>query len=413
MWTPKTILTRSIEDAKDIYCGYLPSDIVTRAQLDYVSPWGVSNLWGKNGYRFVMSRKVDNFTREIIATILVSHSKDLLFFFTSKYHNIKYSSIEESVDFNLPMEGSLHKWFDKFAMPPIKDYRPPTFNQIANFVVEKVDCRKQGYSRKLIESVIKYYSKDYIDSHYGDYQDYVLHSQPLICGKGFFQIADPSWYHRMVKLGFKLRLGCESFYIDRYWDPLIPIRRDGKDLSNVEFNNMFDMPALYTNQRYTSTDNIHLLDRIPEVVKLSNSGYAKLKMNTDFGIICFCINTMSFEDNCQMVINAEDMLLFSNKHKLSIPEPALTAFDKLKSFLETEDLPFPTYSLLREKTDNEEFAIECSWDGMINNIIYADGNCLAINHLDRTKMATSIQYQYDDDVMMKSLANCLKAFSDL
>lgn len=127
----------------------------------------------------------------------------------------------------------------------------------------------------------------------------------------------------------------------------------------------------------------------------------------------FLLNSMSSEDNSQMVINADNMLVFSDKHKLSIPEPALKGFDKLKSFLETEALPFPTYCLLREKTDNEEFAIECSWNGMINNIIYADGSCLATNHLDRTKMATSIQYQHDDDVMMKSFGNWLKAFSDV
>lgn len=274
-----SLLTRSVEDAKDIYGGYLPSDIVTRAQLEYGSPWAVSNLWGKNGNRFVMSRKIDNHTREIIASILVSHSKDLLFFFTSKYHNVQYSTIEQTVDFNVLADDGVHKWFDKFAMPPIKFYRPPTFNQIANFVVEKVDCRNQGYGRKLIESVVKYYSKQYIDITYGNYRDHVIHSQPLVCGNGFFQIADPSWYNRMTKLGFKLRLGCESFFIDPYWDPLVPIKRDGKNLSNVEFNNMFNMPKLYTDIKLPSVspNDIHLLNRIPEVIELSNSGYAKLQ----------------------------------------------------------------------------------------------------------------------------------------
>ena len=63
------------------------------------------------------------------------------------------------------------------------------------------------------------------------------------------------------------------------WDPLVPIKRDGKNLSNVEFNNMFNMPKLYTDIKLPSisSDDIHLTNRIPEVTQLSNSGYAKLQ----------------------------------------------------------------------------------------------------------------------------------------
>jgi len=57
---------------------------VTNAQLEYVSPWAISNLWGRNGYRFILSKKVSDTMREIIGTALISNSKDTLFFFTSK-----------------------------------------------------------------------------------------------------------------------------------------------------------------------------------------------------------------------------------------------------------------------------------------------------------------------------------------
>lgn len=42
-----SLLTRSIEKASDVYGGYLPDNVVKNAQLSYVSPNAVSNLWGK------------------------------------------------------------------------------------------------------------------------------------------------------------------------------------------------------------------------------------------------------------------------------------------------------------------------------------------------------------------------------
>ena len=80
-----SVLTRSVEYAKVIYpAGYLPESIVENAQLEYVSPYAISNLWGRSGYRFVLSRNVGHNKREIIATALIADSKDTLFFFTNK-----------------------------------------------------------------------------------------------------------------------------------------------------------------------------------------------------------------------------------------------------------------------------------------------------------------------------------------
>jgi hypothetical protein len=231
-----------------------------------VSPLAISNLWGKSGYRFVLSRSVGHNKREIIGTALISNSKDTLFFFTSRYHNLRHSMMETDLDLN-------NKWFKKFDFPDIKLYKPPMCNQLANFTVEKIDCRGLGLGKLLINSIIKNYSIDYITKNSVE----ICHSQPFICGKGIFQIADPSWLPVMEKIGFNRRLGAESFYIETDFDPLPKVKMCGKYVDNITYNNMFGMPDLYSNYVVSQHNNIHLLDRIPKVVELSTCGYAKLQ----------------------------------------------------------------------------------------------------------------------------------------
>ena len=283
-----SLLSRSINDAKAELGngGYLPEKIVERAQLEYVSPYAISNLWGKSGYRFVLSRYTeDSNKREIIGTALISSSKDILFFFTCKYNNLKYSEMSQNVDFNMRFNDH-HKWFDKFDMPyvklsenggpvidQVKLYKPIGCNQLANFAIEKIGCRGFGLGKFMIDEFVKNYAVHYSESQ-------IKHSQPLICGHGLFQIADPSWKSFMMNIGFKLRLGSETFYIDNDWDPLVPIVINGKKINNSTYNNMFDMPAIYNNIDLNNDKYIidpDLIFRIPHVVKLSNSNKAKLQ----------------------------------------------------------------------------------------------------------------------------------------
>ena len=261
-----SLLSRSVELAKDELGGYLPSDIVMRAQLEYVSPLAISNLWGKSGYRFVLSRSVGHNKREIIGTALVANSKDTLFFFTSRYHNLRHSMIETDLDLS-------NKWFKRFDFPNVKSYKLPMYNQLANFAVERIDCRGLGLGKLLINSIIKNYSMEYIKKNSVE----IEHSQPFICGKGLFQIADPSWLPVMTKIGLQRRLGAESFYIETENEPLPKVKISGKYIDNVSYNNMFQMPQLYSNNVVKEHDDIHLINRIPRVVELSECGYAKLQ----------------------------------------------------------------------------------------------------------------------------------------
>jgi hypothetical protein len=269
------ILTRSIEDAKDVNGGYLPEKIVESAQKNYVSPHAISNLWGLDGYRFVLTRRVSNDVKEVIGTALISSSKDTLFFFTSKYNCIRYSKMSTDVDFNLPYySNSENKWFDQFDMPSISQYRLHGYNQLANFAVER-SYRGSKYGHILINEIIK----NYVLFHS---QTEIAHSQPLICGKGLMQIADPSWKKYMINIGFKLRYGADTFFTDPEWAPLKPVIINGKALTNVEFNNMYDMPQIYDNINSDiigSDPGIHIKDRIEHVRKLASSNKAKLQYN--------------------------------------------------------------------------------------------------------------------------------------
>src|SRR5260221_414472 len=148
-----SLLSRSIDRAKDVYGGYLPSQIVERAQLKYVSPYAISNLWGKNSQRFVLSRKINTAMREIIGTALIANSEDTLLFFTNKYNNLKFSTIKEDVDFDLRVDGN-HRWFDKFDLPELQDYKPQGCNQLANFAIENTNYRGLGLGKLLINENI-------------------------------------------------------------------------------------------------------------------------------------------------------------------------------------------------------------------------------------------------------------------
>jgi len=264
-----SLLTNSIEYAKNIYDnGYLPVEIVNRAQEKYVSPYAISNMWGKAGHRFVLSKKIlDDKYRLIVGTILISSSKDNLFFFTSKYCNIGgnpalygENNLHKFIDFEMDFDNMGNKWFDKFKMPHIMDYKPPLYNHIANFAIDR-SCRNEGLGKFLIDSVIKNYAVNNIKN--------VKHSQYLLCGIGLFQIADPSWLKPMTKIGFKHRRGCESFFVDCEFDPLPLIEINGKIMSNSEYNDYWGLPSIYEEKYEESV--LHVEKRIDEVLQLSKT----------------------------------------------------------------------------------------------------------------------------------------------
>ena len=170
-WVPEvakavsSILCRSLEDAKDTNGGYLPPLVVQRVQSEIISPHGVSHLWGSTGHRFVLSRSAGPDMREIVASLLVGRSKDTIFFFTGRYNNLRHSTIHETVDLNQPaVNNPEQKWFDQFNFPPLQNFKPNLYHQVANFVVDK-NHRGIKLSRFLIDNIVKYYSRNHIDLH--------------------------------------------------------------------------------------------------------------------------------------------------------------------------------------------------------------------------------------------------------
>ena len=268
-----SILSRSLEDGKDTNGGYLPPKVVERVQLDIISPFGVSQLWGITGHRFVLSRAAGPHEREIIASILVGRSKDTIFFFTGRYNNIKHSEIEETVDLNQPVDSDINqKWFDQFAFPPLRRFKPRFYHQIANFVVAQ-EYRGKGFAKFFIKNIVNYYARDYIEANHGK----IEHSQYLLCGRGFWQIGDPPWLPKMKALGFYLRCGAESFFIEHDWHTLMPIVNNGVPISNIDYNKSFGLPEMYKDITPATCSDEHLLERIPEIVALSTNPRAKLQ----------------------------------------------------------------------------------------------------------------------------------------
>lgn len=293
-----SVLTRSLEDAKYTKGGYLPPQVVERVQRDLISPYGVIHQWGKTGYRFVLSREASQGKREIICTALIHANPDGIFFFTGRFNNLQHQDLDTALDFDHSADGHPHhKWFDKFAYPPLSQYKPQGFHHFANFVVEKNGARGLGLSRLMIQEIVKNYSKLNLVSTGRT----ALHAQPLLEGQGLWQIGDPPWLARMKNLGFYLRLGSETFHIEKEWDPLFPIfDKEGKKIDHISYNQSFSMPDLYLKMLENSdikdkkieqnletklitlplsTDlrGNHLLTRIPEVIKMCQSGKHKLQ----------------------------------------------------------------------------------------------------------------------------------------
>lgn len=268
-----SVLTRSLEAARCDKGGHLPPEVVRRVQQEIISPAGVATLWGVAGHRFILARQHDAGTHEIMATILVGRRKGTIFFFTGRYNNLRHSKIMQDVDWNQPdHEGSTHRWFERFAFPDPQRFKPAGYHHIANFVVSP-DRRSEGVASLLLRSIARYYSKDIIESA----QHPIVHSQYLLCGRGFWQIGDPPWMARMKKLGFYRRWGAESFFIEHDWAPLPPVIQDGRAVDNLTYNKRYDMPECYNSDRVPHPSNEHLFDRVPDVVRLARDPRAKLQ----------------------------------------------------------------------------------------------------------------------------------------
>ena len=267
-----SLLSRSLEDAKDAHGGHLPAAIVERVQLEVISPERVAQLWGTHGHRFVLSRQEGD-RSEIIGTILVARRKGTVFFFTGRYNNQRHSAMERDIDWSQPAGTRAdQKWFSLFAFPPIGQFKPAGYHHIANFVVAK-EHRRQGLARFFLNALLAKYARDHIDLHKAP----VEHSQFLLCGRGFWQIGDPPWLERMERLGFSLRWGAESFFLEQDWAPLPPIYAGDRPISNIEYNRSFRLPERYEGARPTPRPDMHLIGRIPEVIRLSQDPRAKLQ----------------------------------------------------------------------------------------------------------------------------------------
>lgn len=268
-----SMLCCSLEDARNDRGGHLPVAVVQRVQSEIISPHGVANLWGATGHRFVLSRRVDPGTSELLATILVGRRKGTLFFLTGRYNNLRHSQIATDVDFAQPAASDpAQRWFDQFAFPDLIRFKPTAYHQIANFVVAR-EHRREGLAERLLAAIVEKYSRNDIEARGAP----IEHSQYLLCGRGLWQIGDPPWLARMEKLGFYLRWGAESFFIEHDWAPLPPTFDRGQRISNLDYNRSFGLPARYQDAHPPPRARDHLLDRVDAVVRLSQDPRAKLQ----------------------------------------------------------------------------------------------------------------------------------------
>jgi len=271
-----SLLTRSLEQARCELGGHLPTEVVRRVQRDIISPDKVGALWGSAGHRFVLARRVDAQTHEILATILVAASKDTIFFFTGRYDNQVYSRMKHAVDWDqADTDDPAHRWFDRFAFPPLARFKPNWFHHIANFVVSP-DHRGARIAGSFLENIRRYYANDVLAA--SERPD-PIHSQSLLCGIGFWQIGDPPWMERMKKLGFYRRWGAESFFVEHDWAPLPQTVMDGKVVDNLAYNRLFGMPDCYApgQERHRHPSDEHLQERVAEVVRLAQNPRYKLQ----------------------------------------------------------------------------------------------------------------------------------------
>lgn len=276
-WAISSLLTRSLEAARCDKGGHLPPEVVRRVQQEIISPKGVTTLWGSEGHRFVLARRHDASVHEIIATILVGRSKDTIFFFTGRYNNLRHSTIAEEVDWDQPdKDGSTYRWFDRFAFPNPKRFKPNRYHHIANFVVSP-DQRRKGIAEFFLQNIVRYYSREVLDGDGGRAECSIIHSQYLLCGRGFWQIGDPPWMARMKKLGFYRRWGAESFFIEHEWAPLPAVIIGERRIDNLTYNRMYDMPVCYGNDQVAHPSDDHMFERVPEVIRLAQDPNAKLQ----------------------------------------------------------------------------------------------------------------------------------------
>ena len=269
-----SLLTFSLEQARNDRGGHLPTSVVRRVQRDIISPAGVAHLWGSHGLRFVLSRPADARTREVVATILVGTRRQTIFFLTGRYNNLRHADIEQVVDFTQPAgTDPAERWFDQFAFPAIARFKPRSYHHIANFVVLG-QARGLGLSRLLLATIRDRYARDYLRPRGLP----IVHSQRLVCGRGFWQIGDPPWLARMERLGFRLRWGAESFFIEQPWAPLPPIFDMDGAITHVAYNASFGLPDRYLAGPPPGDDPAdHLLARVPEVIRLARDPRAKLQ----------------------------------------------------------------------------------------------------------------------------------------
>ena len=206
----------------------------------------------------MLSRPLPDGRSELLAAILIAKTDNDIFFFSSRYNNLSAARLKETINLALPADKNPNqKWFTQFAFPDLSVFKPKGYHQIANFVVNR-DYRRQGIAKFFLANILKYYVPR------------------LISGRGFWQLADPPWLEKMQPLGFYLRAGAESFFIDQEWNRLPPNFLNAQQLSNVEYNAAFGLPNIYANWQPT-IGREDLRQRLEEVGRLAVAENAKLQ----------------------------------------------------------------------------------------------------------------------------------------
>lgn len=84
----------------------------------------------------------------------------------------------------------------------------------------------------------------------------------------FWQLGDPPWLERMERLGFYLRWGAESFFMEQDWAPLSAVRNPGTGelISNVAYTKSYGLP-LRRDQEVLPFTHRELRSHLPEPLR--------------------------------------------------------------------------------------------------------------------------------------------------
>ena len=149
-----SLLSRSLEDAKDQTAGTCRAAVVERVQLEIISPYGVAEHLGRTGHRFVLSRRDRAPTSEILATILVGRQQGHGVLLHRPLQQPAPLDHRRDVDFDAAgWRRPRRRVVRSGSRSPSRRFKPKAYHHIANFVVAK-EHRGEGLARFLLDAIL-------------------------------------------------------------------------------------------------------------------------------------------------------------------------------------------------------------------------------------------------------------------